>query len=353
VAWSGLCRRAIAALLFGGALGWAAAAFAQDAADEEERSQRRLQFNRYAEERFAREAAGPRAWDLSASVLYGYDDNPSLSSLRRDDLFTEENLKASLRFGHAGAGGIFGPGTWGVGVRTSNRDYDEEDRFDFQTVTVSPRVTADVWGGLTLELGYDFDIVRYVHSGRLDYTAHGGRAKLAQPLFENLSHFILYAYEEKRYRERDALTGEGFSAAMRREDAHHRLTYGALASPWKATSLGLAGSAYWNDSNDAFLDFHDYSGGSVSGFVAQKLSDRLEAAFTWGYDRKEYDDRLFAVGSDAAEADDYFYLGLSGFYRLTPWAEVGVAWLYGQNDSNSPAQEYSFSTVTTGFYFRF
>ena len=322
-----------------------------DLADTE-RSERQLQYNRYFEEQLAksRREVRQKFLTLSGSASMGYDDNVRLDSNRKGDQFHEEAARAVAAFDHSGIG--FGPGTWGVEGNIQYRDYIDLDRFDYQITRAAPFVRVALPWNLRFSTAYTFDVVRYMKNKRLNTTSHGAEARLEQTLLSNLVHYADFDFEFKHYPHRGALTETGSSNEFdrHREDADYRVGYGARLALLPTLSVGAIWSWYFNDSNDKFLDYNDYKGNKIHAYALAKIHPRISWLVFGGYDRKDYDSRIFEDRSEITQEDEYGYGGTSAYLSLTNYLDIGFNYLYGQNTSNNAAQEYSFSMISGGVY---
>ena len=118
-------------------------AFAQESfLTQDEKNQRRLQFNQYVETELAKVQQSSLfndpdrdAWDILVGAQGGYENNVNLDAEREGDFFHEEFAEITRNFSHEGVGDFFGTGFYGAGLNTNYRSYGDEDTLDYHITT--------------------------------------------------------------------------------------------------------------------------------------------------------------------------------------------------------------------------
>ena len=314
----------------------------------------RAAFNTYVEQliRMERARGTKKPWSFSGSASYGHDDNVALNSSRVGDWFHQENTRLVLAVPHQGLWNVFGPGEIGIEGNAEYRDYDLRQSFVHYRAGARPFVTTQLAGGLA-DFSYDAKWLGYVHNRNLDYLRHRLTSGLKWKISSALSHRPYFSYSLKRYLDRRASQDSGVFDDSRREDIAYEAGHQLFFTLSKSMRAVLTLSWEKNDGNDLFLKFNDYDRYSADGAVEWRLAEKILTVLKGGYDFTDYEERLIAAGSAETETNDYFYLSANLFYSLTQNLRFGVTYLYGQNYSNKPSQEYSFSNSTAGLYFNF
>jgi hypothetical protein len=320
---------------------------------EAEKTEKRLQFNRYVEQQLAEiqkeKVAKKKRWNFNFTGHWGYDTNVKLNNQRKGDAFHRENLDASWIDDHEGVG----PDQYGVRVYLEYTDYFKKDPFDSQQTIVSPFLKFNFTNTLSLKTEYNFRYSRYIHNNPLTYYGHGAKVTLTDTHWNNMMQSLYGSFERKGFSVRKALTDAGVNGDDERADFYDELGYGMNIFPDKRSVIGAIAAAKFNDSNDIYFDYNDYRGYKVTGFMYRELSKPLTWVLTGGYDYKRYDNRAFAAGSSAVERDYFYYLGNYFYYTIHPNAQIVVSYLYSQNFSNDRAQEYFSHVWTTGLSLTF
>jgi len=333
-------------------LGIPAISFAQAELTGQEKAQRRLEFNRYAEKQLAVTAAPAKKkiYQITASTSFGHENNTFLNSSRTGDTFHQENIYGKINLRHPGIEGALGAGEYGLTGFTQFKDYSDEDRFDYHNTHLSSFFKTSLFNHWTLDVAYDLNIVRYIHANQLDYLANGFRTKWRYPARARFRHGPQTRFQFKDYRDRKKRSVTAAILDEEREDLYWEVGYGFEHSLTRDLLWGVSSSWKHNDSNDQNNDFNDYEGYRIRGFFTYRFHPKIIWVGFGGYDFREYDDRIFLAGSTETEENEYYYLGTNVFYNFTNSMRLGLTYLYGQNVSNDPAQEYSYSTMTAGLY---
>jgi len=324
---------------------------------EEDKVEKRLRFNRYVEKLLVEKALKEQKkrkeeWSVSGTASVGYDNNVALDPRRDGDIFHEESFDGSLALPHSGIPDLLGPGDFGARITTDFRDYGDHDDFDYHTTRLKPFIKTTVFERLRLDVEYTLEYIRYIRNNQINYVGHRGKVKIMESLGDHLAHRFYFQYRIKDYIDRKAKSAVNTPLEAGRKDHNYEPGYELFFFPSTSTVAGATGAWVFNESNDLHRDFHDYQGYRLSSFLSQKFGD----LFTWiiggGYQYKTYESRTF-TGSGSAERDHYFYVSSYVYVPINDHTQLVFKYLYGQNNSNSPIQEYSSSTSSLGINIRF
>ncbi|GEM_PF-1751006 len=315
---------------------------------EEEKAQRRLQFNSYVEEELARaaqakaadvEKAGPQFFfNVEPSVTY--DSNANLNSKKQSALYNE--LRSEFGFkATRPERALLGAGQWGMSASLDRVDYHHFDTLDTTDGSAKAFITSRLGYGLTLKVQYEFESLYYPDNDQLDFLSHKIRPELFHEITKNFGHYVYGSIRFKDYVDRRALTAANSAGDDYRSDVTYEPGYGWKIHLGDETLLGL--SAVWqkNDSNDLFDRYNDTRGYKIGGHLYRQLWDRASIVGLGGYDYKDYDARKFRAGSPLIETDHFFYLGSYLYLDLSKRTQFVASYLYKQNHSSDPSQEYS------------
>lgn len=329
---------------------------------EEQKNEKRLLFSQYVEEQFEQakkkkaeeaQAATQKPLITRVSSSYGYDSNVNLDSSHRGDAFYQGSAEGSVEFGKSIALPLPWEGKSGVKWYTEVLAYESMEASDYHTSTITPFVEEKLSPQLNLKMTYDLNIVRYFNNDQLTYFGHKFKPTLTHYTTQHFSQNTFASYELKYFRDRRALSPSSLPLDGTRRDDYYESGYGVRYYPTDKTFMGITAAWKLNDSNDLYHDTNDYDGYKINGFIYQKFNDRVSAVGFVGYDRKNYPSKTFVTGSAVTEKDDFYYWGGYAYYDLNKNWQAFLSYLYKQNNSNDPAQEYVGYTSSGGFNLSF
>jgi len=329
-------------------------AFAEDAGlSDEEKSERRLQFNAYVESEIAkarRKAAGPEAKPIyiHGGGAFGYDTNPTLDSSHDNDSFYETTADVGWRQAHTGAG-FLGAGNAGLEARIRYINYEDYPTLDYQDYSFGGFADAALAPRWKAKLDYDLGFVRYIENKPLNYRSHRIKPAIVFSPVPGVQHSGYGIAEWKDYDDRKALSDFNTPTNDDRRDLYTEVGWSMRGSALKDFVYGITAGRKMNDSNDIFNDFNDYKGWKLNGFLYRAPIGKFSWIAFAGYDHKEYDARRFLTTSDITQEDDFYYAGANLYYQWDKNMQIVLSYSYRQNESNDPVQGYSGSTFSAGF----
>jgi len=335
-------KRIFAALFF---LFAAAPSYAASVLTAEERDERRLQFNEYAQNRLQAleagdEAAGGRPWALDLTGAYGYDSNAVIDTPRTGDRFVEGD--AAFRW--AGEG----PVSWDAAVNTIT--YEDESESDYWDASVAPTVEFELGPSFGLRETWTLSYVHYPQDEDLRYWKNALLTELQHKPWERVAHGPYHEVEFRSFTDRDALTAGNQPGPDLRHDVRHEAGWSASWEPWSGTAFGARAAYQNNRSNDVFNDFNDYHGGTFSGYAYRNLAPRVSIVGLAGYDLKKYESRTFLPPlprfNPKPERDNFWYAGASLYFSVNESVALGLHYLRSENTSNDVQQKYGGNQIS-------
>jgi hypothetical protein len=281
-----------------------------------------------------------------ASAQIGYDNNASLSSTHRGDLFAQENVNVAYK--HKMANG------WSLrfngGVLNSNY-FEQTD----QNILI-PGVGAELgylWNKRTmLTASYDLEYVDFVNNESvttLNQDLHFGlKRKLNNKLVASVGTGVLF----KDYQDRNARLETGLSSSKEREDERFVLDTDLSYKPNKNLLLKAGAAYYANDSNDRLTDYYDYSSVKIYIAATQKFNTRLSGSLRFSVENRDYDVRPI-VRASGTEKDEIYATSGSLNYELREDLYLTAGLVYRTKVSNEPTQEYTGLLSSLGLRYSF
>ena len=322
---------------------------------EEQKSEKRLQFNAYVEEELAKAAQARTAeaekagdhWFFSVEPSIGYDSNVNLNAEKQSAYYRE--LRSELGFkASRPVLPILGAGQWGMSAVADRIDIHDFSLLDTTDSTAKAFITSRLFDGLTLKVPYEFEGLYYPKNDQLNFLSHKIRPELFHEISKYFGHYVTATLRFRNYVDRKALNETNSASDKYRRDVTYEPGYGWRIRLGNQTLLGLSGAWQKNDSNDIFDRYNDTRGIKVGGVLYRQLWDRASLVGVGGYDKKDYDARKFRAGSPLTETDHFFYFGSYLTLDLSKKTQLIASYLYKQNNSSDPAQEYSGTIATFG-----
>lgn len=332
-----LSRLLLAAIFFPANL---SALAAQDALSSRERERDRLEFNDYFEREILKRKAAPEAagkcWSLEAETFYGYESNPFLEGLRKNDSFHEESVLAEVGFAPFGFRGRF-----------YNRDYLDFSGIDETYFETNPYLTLDLGAGLELEEEYRFGYDRYAHDETLSRRGHAVRSTLRHRTAPAVTQHVFYEFEYSDYLKNEEVPSRFSFLRTGRDEEYHETGYGVDWEVTGRTMIGVEASYQWNSAEGITSVFSDYEAARVAGYLYSRLPGSWACLVTGGYEFTDYKGTTLRGLKNPAE-DDYFYGEAELTYSFAEGAQLVISYRYEENSSNLAPQNYVNWSLKTG-----
>jgi hypothetical protein len=190
-----------------------------------------------------------------------------------------------------------------------------------------------------VDLGYEYTIANFPFDTSNSFFDHGTAVKVSFAQTRWLTHQTGWKYQTREYDTRNARDGRGTNVAgLVREDQRHTVSHD-LRFRFANTGLRFGGQAYWNASNEAFLDFYDWQDYQVRGVVSQVFSPTWIGLMVGSYERRNYEARRVPV-IDVAERDTLLTWAGSLIYQLNDHTQLTYGLTYRYQDSNDPRLDF-------------
>lgn len=285
--------------------------------------------------------------DIMASVAYGYDANVNLNRYDKDgSIFTENTL------------GLYG--TYPVSeIFTLRGNYDISlvKYFKFSDPDLLNNILglgldAEIAEGFLWSVDYKADFVDFPRDKFSKYTMNELEAALTQDITDWLYQRISYQFSHRYYPEWDTKNSQGNDMTRKREDYRNGLAHEFGVYLGDRTFIKSENMAYYNDSNELFLDFYDYRAFKTKASIAHLITDKFYESVSFAYQYKAYDKRGIS-DSHIDQRDHLFICGVSVFYDVTPSVAIGTSVDFRKNYSNENDQAYEDCIMSSGVYCAF
>lgn len=283
--------------------------------------------------------------NIYISATEGFDSNVFLDSSRKGDLFDEAVVGLGIK------NSVNDSFAFKIDYSGRSITYHEYSDFSMFDNDISLTVEYYIGKAARLRAGYDADFINYMKNENGDFLRKGPFADFRYFIAPRTYVGAGYSYQLYDYDKRKIRNGENQMLDMTREDHRHNIM-GEFATKLGKLSFKLKNIYYFNESNDGYMDFYDYTADRVSGYIAYPVHKKLQLIFNGGYLRKDFKSRKITGGS-SKEYDDLMILGGGAYYIFSPSLFLNANYTYRQNYSNDPVQEYSGTTGTVGLHYFF
>jgi hypothetical protein len=287
-------------------------------------------------------------YDLSASVIGGYDTNVKLEHYDpAASVFIQESLSAEGRY-------------YLTDIFTLRGSYDLTSinyfRFSDQNLlnnVVGAGVDAKVTDFLTWSADYTADFVDYPHDKASEYTMNKVGTGLRHDITDRLYHKIAYSFSYKDYPKWRTRNDDGYRFLGNRKDTRNTIEHQLGFYPIDRTFIRTDNTIYFNNSNDPYLDYYDYMVLKTKATIVHLITDSLYGSVNGGYQYKSYRNRSLSDDGADDQRDHLIMGGASIFYDIMPNVSIGTSFDYRKNFSNEGEQKYTDYIVSSGVYARF
>jgi len=279
------------------------------------------------------------------NLIYGYDTNPRLSSIRKGDSFEEFIYSLSLRK-KLGKSTFFG-----------YYDFDLVNYSEFTDLSNylnHLRLGADRrFGKVHLGIGIDYTYLWYPHYREGDFFFLKKFLYIRQRISRRLRYEISYENGAKNYQHNKSL-GDTIGVYQDKKRRDERNTFALKFGYRVMPRLYLRWKNYFslNDSNARYVDYYDYKSYRTSLGCNYKLSSRWFMLWDFTYQRKNYSSRTVTLRS-YSQRDNLYITTIELIYKLNPHSRLYTYYTYRQNSSNDAYEEYSDSIMGIGIRYQF
>lgn len=282
------------------------------------------------------------------SAAGGYDDNTALDSFRKGDGFAQESAavlykrllssKSQVRLSYS----------------AFNVNYFEST--DQNLLLNQPA------GGLSFLLApstiwendYTFQYLDFLRNDSVTSYSNEFRTGIRQKLSSRVNLKAGFSYLGREYEVKKLRFGNGLlSADDERSDKRYQIDSRLSFKLNSAVILNVGGIVLWNDSDDQYQDYYDYTAYKISAGFSWQIAQRWSSSFKFTYELRDYDSRLTLTPEATTQSDDSYTALASLYYKINANLTAGSTYTYREKLSNEPSQEYSGALGTLGLYYFF
>ena len=282
----------------------------------------------------------------TAEIFFGYDSNPNLTPEGKGDMF--EQFIYSLDFTKPFSKTLKFTFDYDLDVINYNEITDVSNILNHFRLGLHKKFSFCTVGG-----GYDLGILYYPKDESENFLFHKAFIYAKKNFSRRLYHKLQLEYGFKHFTDKKAL-GQFYFPRQDNNQQDERFA-AAYDIGYRATpklTIRFKNKFYLNDSNAIFLDFHDYIAHRHALSMDYKVLQRLYLLGKFDYRRKEYKERRVVLGT--SKQKDNLYTATAGvMYKLTDKDSVSLYYIYRNNDSNEPLEEYTENVVTCGWQHNF
>ncbi|MBW2045350.1 MAG: hypothetical protein JRI96_10770 [Deltaproteobacteria bacterium] len=284
--------------------------------------------------------------DYFLSVTQGYDSNVHLDSQRDGDAFTQVLFQANLT-------SDLDNETDGIlGYEMMSLVYPDTNEYNLMRNVLRCGIDHKVNSDINISIDYRFGVSDYVNTSPDDLLDHALDVKFKQNLPENFYHSLGYEFMFKDYQTRKIRRFAGATGPKEREDMRNGVEY-LLGKYFTNDLLKAKFQYYYNDSNDAFMDYYDYDSFRSTISWIHLFNDKLFGLLSFSRQLRSYENRTLTTDNGAKEWDRT-YVGTSAlYYTLKEGLNLTLTYSYRQNYSNEPTSRYSGSIISLGANYSF
>jgi hypothetical protein len=276
----------------------------------------------------------------------GYDNNVNLNSNRDGDSFIQSFFKGSF------ITPLSEQTNAKIDLEMMNLLYAGEPELDMTRNGIRLGLDHKLSKELAFSTAYKLDSIEYYNSGKDDFLDNSIELKLTQQLphkmFHSVGYDLLCRSYDKRYT-RDALTGE---TDKTRNDLRNSVSY-EIGKYFKKDLVRLNVGYFNNDSNDPYLDYYDYDSYRFGATAIHLFNNKLSGMLSYSKQYRDYANRTLIVDTDTTEFEKTYMVTTGVLYSLNKSLSFGVNYIYRQNNSNEPIDNYSGSIVSVTTYYKF
>jgi len=280
------------------------------------------------------------------SLTQGYDSNVHLDSRRDGDAFTQIFFQTRLT-------SALDDDTKGIlGYEIMSLVYPDTSEYNLIRNVLRCGIDYKVNSDVNVSFDYRFGVSDYVNTSPDDLLDHALDFKFKQDLPENFYHSLGYEFMFKDYQARKIRRFAGATGPKEREDMRNGVVY-ELGKYFTNDLIRTQFQYYYNDSNDAFMDYYDYDSFRSTISWIHLFNDKLFGLLSFSRQLRSYENRTLTTDNGAKEWDRT-YVGTSAlYYNLKEGLNLALTYTYRQNYSNEPTSRYSGSTVSLGANYSF
>jgi len=206
---------------------------------------------------------------------------------------------------------------------------------------------------LLWSVDYYIDFVGYPHDKASEYTMNEIETGLKHNITDSLYHKLTYRFSYKHYPKWKTRNRVGTVRLGSRDDRRNALEYLLGIYVTDKTALEIENTIYYNNSNELYLDYYDYTTLKSEVTIIQLITDKFYASLNSGYQYKAYKNRIVSDRDRGDQRDRLLMCGASLFYDIAPAISIGTNFDYRKNFSNEGEQKYADYIISGGVYCSF
>ncbi|MBL7071033.1 MAG: hypothetical protein ISS26_02530 [Candidatus Omnitrophica bacterium] len=285
---------------------------------------------------------------LSGSTLLGYDTNVHLEHYDPASSIFMQNA-----FGANSTSQLFELCTLRLSYDITSIKYFRFSEPDLLDNILGAGIDTKVTDGLLFSLDYTFDFVDFPHDKASEYTMGEISAGVKHDITDSLYHQLIYKFSNKHYPKWKTRNDGGIVRMGDRKDVRNTFMHRLGWYISDKTFLQAENSLYFNNSNDMFLDFYDYTAIKTKGSILHLITDKFYALANAGYQYQVYRNRVVSDHVDGDERDKLLMCGASLFYDVKPGVSAGLNLDYSKNFSNEGEEKYQDLMISSGLYWNY
>lgn len=285
--------------------------------------------------------------NLSASLLFGYDNNIRLDHYDGvGSLFFQEAVGISSKYPVNDTFTLRGSyNLTSINYLRSSDPNLVDNLFD---IGMDTKIADNfVWS-----IDYRPDIVGLPHNELGKYTEQRFETSLRQNISKRIYQKIIYGLSTRHYPKWAIRNNGGAFRFGNRNDLRNTVTHQLGLYLTDKLFLKEENTFYYNHSNEQYLRYYNYKNYSTTTTLIHFTTKKLYEVANFTYQYTPYDKRSVSDEQEK-ERDHLFIFGGSVFYDLTSYLTVGTTFNYRKNFSNEGANNYRDYIISSGIYCRF
>jgi len=323
------------------------------AAETEKEEVKRQQLTETEVQEFFEPPVLPPGEILFYCDLYqGYDNNVNLDSSRDGDFFTELALEAGYK--HSFKNGFDATFDYYLSAIT----YYEVTDGSFYDNNVSVQLEKELFDApFGFGAGNNFEYIYYPKEEGSIFYANESEVFIQHNIAEGIYQRLIYKFMFREYTDRKARDWANVAKGADRRDLRNSIIHEVRAIIFDKYVLKMRNQYFINDSNDQYMDYYDYSSYRIdTTFILPIFPfffENFYGLISLGYQLRDYDSRQLVNDASKTQEDDFYNAIGSLIYDLNKSFSISLNYVYCQNESNEPSEEYSGSTISLGLHYAF
>ncbi len=292
-------------------------------------------------------AAQKPSINMSASVLFGYDDNARLDHYDGvGSMFFQEAVGISGKY----------PVNDTLAIRGSydltSINYLRTSDVDLMDNLFDVGVDKKIADNITWSFDYRPDIVGLPHDKLGKYTEHLFATSLRHDISKRIYQKITYEFSTKHYPKWQIRNNGGVFKFGKRNDLRNAVIHRLGLYLTDNIFLKEENEFYYNYSNEQYLEYYDYTSYITKTTLIHFTTKKLYEVANFSYQYIPYTKRTVSDQQEK-ERDNVFTFGGSVFYDFTSNLTVGTNFTYKRSLSNEGVNNYHDFIISSGIYCRF